>query len=65
MLRSNQQRRGTIEQSSESLAERVRLLSMVDVFESLTAEQTDLLAQKTHERAFGRGETVYAPGGGV
>jgi CRP-like cAMP-binding protein len=35
---------------------------MVDVFEPLTAEQTDLLAQKTHERAFGRGETVYAPG---
>jgi CRP/FNR family cyclic AMP-dependent transcriptional regulator len=35
---------------------------MVDVFEPLTADQTDLLAQKTHERAFGRGETVYAPG---
>jgi CRP/FNR family transcriptional regulator, cyclic AMP receptor protein len=35
---------------------------MVDVFEPLTAEQTDLLAQRTLERAFGRGETVYAPG---
>jgi CRP/FNR family transcriptional regulator len=35
---------------------------MVDVFEPLTAHQTDLLAQRTQERAFGRGETVYAPG---
>jgi CRP-like cAMP-binding protein len=35
---------------------------MVDVFEPLTAEQTDLLAHRTLERAFGRGETVYAPG---
>ena len=51
-----------IEQSSESRAERVKLLSMVDVFEPLTAEQTDLLAQRTLERAFGMGETVYAPG---
>jgi CRP/FNR family transcriptional regulator, cyclic AMP receptor protein len=51
-----------IEQSSESRAERIRLLSMVDVLEPLTAEQTDLLAQRTQERAFGRGETVYAPG---
>jgi CRP/FNR family transcriptional regulator len=51
-----------IEQSSELRAERVKLLSMVDVFEALTAEQTDLLAQRTQERAFERGETVYAPG---
>ncbi len=35
---------------------------MVDVFEPLTADQTDLLAQRTLERAFGMGETVYAPG---
>ena len=35
---------------------------MVDVFEPLTAHQTDLLANRTQERAFGRGETVYAPG---
>jgi CRP/FNR family transcriptional regulator, cyclic AMP receptor protein len=35
---------------------------MVDVFEPLTAEQKDLLAQRTLERAFERGETVYAPG---
>ena len=35
---------------------------MVDVLEKLTAEQTDLLAQRTSERAFGRGESVYAPG---
>src|SRR5215210_5658857 len=49
-------------EQSKSRAERIRLLSMVDVFESLTAEQAALLAQRTHERAFGRGETVYAPG---
>jgi CRP/FNR family transcriptional regulator, cyclic AMP receptor protein len=55
------QRHGAIEQS-ESPAERVRLLSMVDLFEPLTAEQKDLLAQRTLERAFERGETVYAPG---
>ena len=50
-----------IDQSSESRAERVRLLSMVDVFEPLTAHQTNLLAKRIQERAFGRGETVYAP----
>ena len=47
---------------SKSRAERIRLLSMVDVLEPLTADQIDLLAQKTQERAFERGETVYAPG---
>src|SRR5215210_3448054 len=62
MLRSNQQRRGAIEKSSESRAERVRLLSMVDVLEPLMFEQTDLLLQRTQERAFGRGETVYTLG---
>ena len=51
-----------IEQSSELRAERIRLLSMVDVLEPLTADQTDLLAQRTQERIFGRGETVYVPG---
>ena len=35
---------------------------MVDVLEPLTAGQTDLLAQRTPERAFERGESVYAPG---
>jgi CRP-like cAMP-binding protein len=49
-------------EQSKSRAEQIRLLSMVEVLEPLTAEQTDLLAQRTHERAFGRGETVYAPG---
>ncbi len=49
-------------EQSESRAERVRLLSMVDVLEPLTADQTDLLAQRTQERTFGRGETVYVPG---
>jgi CRP/FNR family transcriptional regulator len=49
-------------EQSKSRAEQIRLLSMVEVLEPLTAEKTDLLAQRTHERAFGRGETVYAPG---
>jgi CRP/FNR family transcriptional regulator len=49
-------------EQSKSRAEQIRLLSMVEVLEPLTAEQTDLLAQRTHERALGRGETVYAPG---
>ncbi len=49
-------------EQSESRAERVRLLSLVDVLEPLTADQTDLLAQRTQERTFGRGETVYVPG---
>jgi len=35
---------------------------MVDVLEPLTSEQTEWLAQRTPERAFGKGETVYAPG---
>ncbi len=35
---------------------------MVDVLEPLTADQTDLLAQRIPERTFGRGETVYVPG---
>src|SRR4051812_24324109 len=51
-----------LEQSRDSRAERIRLVSMVEVLEPLTAEQTDLLAQRTYERAFGRGETVYSPG---
>jgi CRP/FNR family transcriptional regulator, cyclic AMP receptor protein len=45
-----------------SRAERIRLLSMVDVLEPLTPDETDLLAQRIRERVFGRGETVYAPG---
>ena len=48
---------------SESRIERARLLSMVDVFEPLTPDQTDLLAQRTLERAFEKGDTVYVPGG--
>ena len=55
-----------IDQSRESRAElraeRVRLLSMVDVLEPLTAEEIDRLAHRTSERAVGRDETVYAPG---
>jgi CRP/FNR family transcriptional regulator, cyclic AMP receptor protein len=42
--------------------ERIRLFSMVEVLEPLTAEETYLLAQRILERAFERGETVYAAG---
>jgi CRP/FNR family transcriptional regulator, cyclic AMP receptor protein len=35
---------------------------MVDVLELLTSEEIDRLAQRITERAFQRGETVYAPG---
>jgi CRP/FNR family transcriptional regulator, cyclic AMP receptor protein len=35
---------------------------MVDVLEPLTSEETAQLAQITSERAFQRGESVYAPG---
>jgi len=35
---------------------------MVDVLEPLTSEEIDRLAQRTPERVFGRGESVYAPG---
>jgi CRP/FNR family transcriptional regulator, cyclic AMP receptor protein len=35
---------------------------MVDVLEPLTSEETDQLAQRISERAFQRGERVYAPG---
>jgi hypothetical protein len=30
--------------------------------EPLTVDETDFLAERTQERVFGRGETVYAPG---
>jgi CRP/FNR family transcriptional regulator, cyclic AMP receptor protein len=61
VVRSNPLEEQAIEHS-ESRAERIKLLSMVDVLEPLTAQQTDLLAQRTPERAFQGGETVYAPG---
>ena len=35
---------------------------MVDVLELLTTEEIDWIAQRTLERAFGKGESVYAPG---
>jgi CRP/FNR family transcriptional regulator, cyclic AMP receptor protein len=35
---------------------------MVDVLEPLTTEEIDRLAQRTSEQAFGKGESVYAPG---
>jgi CRP-like cAMP-binding protein len=43
-------------------AERIKLLSRVDVLEPLTSEEIDRLAQKTPEHTFGKGESVYAPG---
>jgi CRP-like cAMP-binding protein len=51
-----------IEQSESGRAEQGRLLSMVDVLEPLTSEQIDWLIQRTPERAFQRGETVYTEG---
>jgi CRP/FNR family transcriptional regulator, cyclic AMP receptor protein len=35
---------------------------MVDVLEPLTTEEIDWIAQRTLERAFGKGASVYAPG---
>jgi CRP/FNR family transcriptional regulator, cyclic AMP receptor protein len=35
---------------------------MIDVLEPLTSEEIDRLAQRTPERAFRKGESVYAPG---
>src|SRR5215203_6548115 len=60
-LCSNPPEKRKIEQS-ESRAKRTKLLSMVDVLEPLTSEEIERLAQRTPERAFGKGETVYAPG---
>ena len=61
MVRSSPLEEQAIEHS-ESRAERIKLLSMVDVLEPLTTEQTDLLAQRTPERAFQGGDAVYARG---
>ena len=55
-------RGGQAIEQSESRAERVRLLSMVDVLEALMAEEIDRLAQRITERAVARGESMYAQG---
>ena len=47
---------------SGSRAELIRLLSLVDVLEPLSAEERDWLAQRTTERRFQGGDTVYVPG---
>src|SRR5918997_1919159 len=47
---------------SGSRAELIRLLSLVDVLEPLSAEERDWLAQRTTERRFQGGDTVYVSG---
>ena len=42
--------------------ERVKLLSEVDLLEPLSAEQLELVAQRTLNRRFQKGESVYIPG---
>jgi CRP/FNR family transcriptional regulator, cyclic AMP receptor protein len=42
--------------------EQIRLLSLVDVLEPLSTEEINWLAQRTIERNFQRGDTVYVPG---
>src|SRR5919199_2721924 len=49
-------------EQSGSPVEYIKLLSMIDVLEPLTVEQVAWLTQRTTERVFHRGETVYAPG---
>ena len=50
-----------IEQSA-SRAERIKLLSRVDVLEPLTREEIEWLAQRAPEHTFGKGVSVYASG---
>jgi CRP/FNR family transcriptional regulator, cyclic AMP receptor protein len=47
---------------SRSQAERIKLLSLVEVLEPLSTEEIGWLAQRTIERSFQGGETVYVPG---
>jgi CRP/FNR family transcriptional regulator, cyclic AMP receptor protein len=42
--------------------ERIKLLSTVDVLETLAIEQIDWVAQRTLARRFQKGQTIYAPG---
>jgi CRP/FNR family cyclic AMP-dependent transcriptional regulator len=42
--------------------ERIKLLSEVDLLESLSAEQLEWVAQRTLNRSFQKGESVYVPG---
>lgn len=47
---------------SGSQVERIKLLSLVDVLEPLSSEEIDWFAQRTKERSFQAGATVYVPG---
>ena len=42
--------------------ERIKLLSEVEVLEPLSAEQLEWVAQRTLDRSFQKGESVYVPG---
>jgi CRP/FNR family cyclic AMP-dependent transcriptional regulator len=42
--------------------ERIKLLSEVDLLEPLSAEQLEWVAQRTLNRSFQKGESVYVPG---
>jgi CRP/FNR family transcriptional regulator, cyclic AMP receptor protein len=42
--------------------ERIKLLSEVEVLEPLSAEQLEWVAQRTLDRSFQKGESIYLPG---
>jgi CRP-like cAMP-binding protein len=42
--------------------ERIKLLSEVDLLEPLSAEQLEWVAQRTLDRSFHKGESIYLPG---
>jgi CRP-like cAMP-binding protein len=44
-----------------SLEEKVRLLSMVDVFEALSEEELERLARLAHDTTYEQGETLPEP----
>lgn len=56
-LEDRQGREHTVNQ-----AERIKLLSEVDVLETLATEEIDWLSQRTPERSFKRGDMVYSAG---
>ena len=48
--------------AEENRAQQIKLLSRVDVLESLAAEEIEKLVQIILERSFNPGELIYAPG---
>jgi CRP/FNR family cyclic AMP-dependent transcriptional regulator len=58
------QRSDNEEAVKSTRAERLQLLSKIDVLEPLSAEQLDLVFRRTLERSFRKGESVYIPGDG-